>query len=206
MSQLPDDKQVRQIVAALPPVLREILDRELAAGNGIAWAGGGHPAPPIGACVMLTLPLQAGEAFPAGVSRYARKSSIYTDEITTEPRHYWLLTPPGPPPEEPDMDAIRRAHAPPPFVVEPLVLGTQGERVKLDIRGETIEYHAIGRQAYVSWTYTDGHRLYRSSLTEWFDPEGRRWFPLSQDEGDRLFQRIARLARPLVDSDFILCD
>ena len=108
---LPDS--TRKEMEALPPVLRALLEAELAAGNSIAEIGHTFPAPPVGAFFqlaqpLLTRPRSSGD----GIDYYNRNNSHYSGEITDAKRFFFLLEPPAPPPPEPDMDAIRAAHTP----------------------------------------------------------------------------------------------
>ncbi len=192
-------------LAELPPGLSTLLAREIAAGNAIEHIGGGHPAPPIGACIMLARGLSSSDRFPDGVRHRVRSSSLYTDEITEGAGHYFILTPPGAPPEIPDMDAIRAQHTPPEWTPPTFHLARADERIELDIRGETLVYHAGGRHAYVEWTYTMGHRLYRSSLTMWHGPEKGMSERMTLEEADRVFARIVALAPGMLGtSDLII--
>ncbi|ATC64462.1 hypothetical protein CMV30_11130 [Nibricoccus aquaticus] len=108
---LPDS--TRKEMDALPPVLRALLDAELAAGNSIAEIGHGFPAPPVGAFFKLAQPLLSRpRASGEGFTYYNRNSSLYSGEITDSKRFFFLLEPAAPPPPEPNMDDIRAAHTP----------------------------------------------------------------------------------------------
>jgi len=96
---------------ALPPELRALLDAELAAGNEIAEVGPSFPAPPAGAYFKLakkvtTRPRKAGK----GLRFRDVNSSLYSGEFGDERKFYFILEPPGPPPPEPDMNAIRNSY------------------------------------------------------------------------------------------------
>lgn len=100
---------------ALPPVLRALLEAELAAGNEVTEVGHSHPAPPAGAYFKLARPVSTrARASGDGIDFRARNSSLLSGEFTDEKRFYFVLEPPLPPPPEPDMDAIRRAMEPSP--------------------------------------------------------------------------------------------
>ncbi len=186
----------RRVLSAFPPALRQLVEAELAAGNGIQHAGGGFPAPPAGAQVMLTSHLRASPPHLEGLVVRERNSSLNHLEITDGQGFYWVLTPPLPPPEPPDMDAIRRQHEPPPPAAPPAPLGrTPDERLEMDIRGETLVYHRDGRTAYLTWTYTQGHRVYRSSLREWAGPGPGQSTALAGEEREAVLQRIVQLAQ-----------
>jgi hypothetical protein len=95
---------------AFPPVLRALLDAELAAGNEVIDIGHGFPAPPAGAYIRLAKPLiSRARASGGGIDYYDRGGSTYSGEITDAKRFFFLLEPPHPPEPEPDMDAIRAA-------------------------------------------------------------------------------------------------
>lgn len=97
-----------ELLAAFPPVLRALLDAELAAGNSIVEITGGFPAPPVGACVKLARPLGTRpRASGDGIAYYDRRSPDYSGEITDAKRFFFILEPPHPPEPEPDMHAIR---------------------------------------------------------------------------------------------------
>jgi len=100
----------RKDFEALPPVLRELLEAELAAGNTITEVSHSHPAPPVGACFMLarrvtTRPHASGD----GLFFRERNSSLLSGEFTDAKRFFFVLEPPLPPAPEPDMNAIRAA-------------------------------------------------------------------------------------------------
>ncbi|MEP7381174.1 MAG: hypothetical protein ABI910_05770 [Gemmatimonadota bacterium] len=192
-------------LAELPPGLSALLAREIAAGNAIEHIGGGHPATPIGACIMLARGLASSDPFPDGVRHRVRSSSLYTDEITEGAGHYFILTPPGPPPEMPDMDAIRAQHSPLEWTPPTVHPAPADERIELDIRGETLVYHAGGRHVYVEWTYTMGNRLSRSSLSMRHGPEKGMSERMTLEEADRVFARILALAPGVLGtSDLII--
>lgn len=186
----------RRVLAAFPVALRQLVEAELAAGNGIQHAGGGFPAPPAGAQVMLASHLRADPPRLEGLVVRERNSSLNHLEISDGQGFYWVLTPPLPPPDPPDMDAIRRQHEPPPLPAPPAPMGhAQDERLEMDIRGETLVYHRDGRTAYLAWTYTQGHRVYRSSLREWAGPESGKTAPLAGEEREAVLHRIIQLAQ-----------
>jgi hypothetical protein len=196
MTQPPTPAELEQFKGEIPRGLRALLERELAAGNRVAWIAGGFPAPPRGNNLMFEQRLLSGTELPAGVTCRVRNSTLVSEEYTEEPGYYFLLTPPGPPPPEPDMDAIRAAHNPPLVLRMPVVPGMplRDDWLELDIRGETIIYHAGPRRATIEWTYTRGHRLYRDSLQEWFDPDARVVIPMGEEEVGRVLARILELA------------
>src|SRR5580765_5672103 len=97
-------------VAEFPPVLRRLLEAELAGGNEIAEIASCFPAPPAGAYVKLARPITTRPRTKGeGLDFYDRNSSIYSGEWTDANRFFFVLEPPNPPEPEPDMDAIRNA-------------------------------------------------------------------------------------------------
>jgi hypothetical protein len=102
-------KEVATSLAAFPPGLRELIDAELAAGNTIEEIASVHPAPPAGAYVKLARLVTTRPRETNGeITFYERSSSSHSGEWTDARRFFWVLEPAGPPPPEPDMDAIRR--------------------------------------------------------------------------------------------------
>lgn len=192
--ELPPEFRAR--IERFPAALRQLLDRELAGGNSIASVGGGFPAPPIGEQVMLAQGLNSGPEALEGLVVRTRASSLNHLEITDQTGHFFLLTPPIPPPPLPSMDEIRARHdAPRPRTVPQAQGQTADESLEVDIRGETLVYHRSGRTAYLIWTYTQGHRVYRSSLTEWAGPGRGESAPMPTAERDAVLERILELAR-----------
>ncbi len=100
----------------LPPVLRQLLDAEIAAGNEIAAVEHGFPAAPIGASFLLHGPVRSQPRASTGDLRfYERNSSQYSGEFTVEPRHFFILEPPLPEPEV----VIYTPPVPPPAPIVP---------------------------------------------------------------------------------------
>ncbi len=189
-------REFRARIERFPAALRRLLDRELDAGNSIATVGGGFPAPPIGEQVMLAQGLQSGPDAREGLVVRTRASSLNHLEITDGTGHFFILTPPIPPPPLPSMDEIRTQHdAPRPRTVPQAPGQTADESLQVDIRGETLIYRRSGRTAYLIWTYTQGHRVYRSSLTEWVGPGRGESVPMEVAERDAVLERILELAR-----------
>jgi hypothetical protein len=105
---LPDAK-------VMPKVLRALLERELTAGNEIVEVYHSFPAPPAGACFKMARPITTRpRESGGGIEFYNRDSSLYSGEFTDAKRFFFIVEPPNPPPSEPDMNAIRAAHAPKP--------------------------------------------------------------------------------------------
>lgn len=191
----PDSPEARRVLADLSPALKALLDRQLALGQAILWVGGAHPAPPIGSNIMLSGQVDLEPPLPEGIRRRDRNSSLYAAEFTDRDERYFILTPALPPPPYPDMDAIREANEGPPFV-EPArpTFYLPGE-LTLDIRGEEMIFSRGGRRCSVQWIHSGGHELYRSTLSEWFEPETRRTIPMTPAEADEVFQSILAHAR-----------
>jgi hypothetical protein len=117
-------------LAQFPAALKALVEAELAAGNTIVEIGGGHPAPPVGACVKLankvsTRARDSGD----GLDFYERNSSSYSGEFTDAKRFFFVLEPPNPPPPYPDMDAIRKSLEPKPDPLARLAQREAGSRV-----------------------------------------------------------------------------
>ncbi len=84
----------------LPPILRLLLDAELAAGNEISAVQHGYPAAPVGASFLLTGPVRSQPRASSGeLLFFERNSSQFSGEFTVEPRHFYILEPPRPEPE-----------------------------------------------------------------------------------------------------------
>jgi len=83
-------------VNVLPESLRALVRRELDAGNTIAEAGTGFPAPPVGVWVKLAKPfLTSDQPPPEGVTFRIRPHHSWPAEFTDEPRHHFVICEPG---------------------------------------------------------------------------------------------------------------
>ena len=147
-------EQQREL-AQFPPVLKALVESELAAGNSIVEIGSGHPAPPVGACVKLankvtTRPRDSGD----GLDFYERNGSRYSGEFTDDKRFFFVLEPPNPPPPEPDMDAIRKSLEPKPDALSRLAQREAGSGP--EVFREALEDSASARKRVTprpaSWT------------------------------------------------------
>jgi hypothetical protein len=99
-----------------PAALQALLDAELAAGNTIAETASCFPAPPAGAYFKMARPFTTRPRESGGGLKFRDfASTYYSGSFTDERGFYFLLEPGIEPPPEPDMDAIRAAHAPKPF-------------------------------------------------------------------------------------------
>ena len=110
MSSIP--QEFRADVNALPATLRALLDEELAAGNSIQSVSYTHPAPPIGACVMLAKPVSTRARATDEFLTFRRvQGSQYSASFTDADARYFILEAPlESDAAYPDMDAIRKAH------------------------------------------------------------------------------------------------
>jgi hypothetical protein len=97
---------------AFPPALRALLDAELEAGNTIAELRLGFPAPPAGACFILSGPVTTRPRESGGGLTFRDRHYIYCGSFTDDRGFFFLLEPLAPPEEEPTMDAIRAARYP----------------------------------------------------------------------------------------------
>lgn len=94
----------------LSPALRQLLEAELAAGNGILEVAHCHPAAPVGVYFKLTGPVTTRRRQSDGeLTFYARNSSLWSGEFTDARGYCFILEAPLPPPPEPEMNAIREA-------------------------------------------------------------------------------------------------
>lgn len=102
----------RKDTDAMPAVLRSLLEAEIAAGNEIAEVGHSFPAPPAGAYFKLVRPLLTQpKKLGGGIHYYDRNSSLYSGEITTAKRFFFILEPPRSCEAESDTNANRAAPA-----------------------------------------------------------------------------------------------
>lgn len=119
-------------LAQFPVVLRTLVEAELAAGNSIVEVGHSFPAPPVGAYFKLANKISTRSRVSGdGIDFYERNSSIYSGEFTDAKRFYFILEPPNPPPPEPNMDAIRKAHEPKPDSLAQLAERLTGSSVEI---------------------------------------------------------------------------
>ena len=118
-----------QELNSFPPVLRALIDAELAAGNSIVEMGHSFPAPPVGAYVKLANNVSTrARATGEGLSFHERSGSGYSGAFTDAKRFHFVLEPPNPLPPSPDMDAIRRSNNPEPADGVTLTSEREGSR------------------------------------------------------------------------------
>lgn len=187
-----------------PPLLRALLDAELAAGNAIVEIGHAFPSPPVGAWVKLakpvsTRPRRSGD----GLSFYDRNGSSYSGEWTDAQRYFFLLEPPVPPPPQPSMDEIRRAAnapgwtppSPPPTASPEPDIGPGQHYVEIDYRGETLIYHEHDRRADVSCTFNRKPVIAPRTLSGWWYPAERRSAAMTAAEQEQVIERMVAALR-----------
>ena len=93
-----------------PESLRKLVEDELKNGNQVIEFGHGFPAAPCGAYIKLASAVSTRKhEATADLYFYDRDSSNYSGEFTDGNRHFFVLEPPHPPKQEPDMQAIREA-------------------------------------------------------------------------------------------------
>lgn len=177
--------------AALPPVLRALLEAELAAGNEIVAVTHSQPAPPIGSCFQLarpitTRPLASGD----GLKFRAVNSSLYAGQFTDADGEYFLLEPPPPPPPEPDMDAVRNATntaRPKPkreFTADTPYL------INLDYKGEELTYRERDRHTHLPCSFGRKAVLVPRSFSDWWYPREQRSQPMTLADRELVLQRL----------------
>jgi hypothetical protein len=191
-------KNVAPDVAAMPPVLRALLEAELAAGNEIAEVGHSFPAPPAGAYFRLTKPLQTHvSASDRDIDYYNRNGSNYSGEITDAKRFFFLLEPPRPPAPLPDMDALRAARASATGADEDanILEFPSDYTVEVDYRGEMLTYCEPTRSAHVICTFGEDPQLVPRTLSSWFYPTGPRVEKMRPEEKEKILSRIADYCR-----------
>ncbi len=93
-----------------PESLRKLVEDELKSGNQVIEFGHGFPAAPCGAYIKLASEVSTRKhEATADLYFYDSDSSNYSGEFTDRNRHFFVLEPPHPPKQEPDMQAIREA-------------------------------------------------------------------------------------------------
>ncbi len=103
---LPDD--VLAEIADFPAALRALIEAELAAGNEVAEVFHGHPVPPVGVGIRLVRPFSVPlSSVAAGVQPCRFPAWDGSCGYSDEPKHNFVLGPPGAPMDPPPMDEIR---------------------------------------------------------------------------------------------------
>ncbi|MBR0672852.1 hypothetical protein [Neoroseomonas soli] len=184
-----------QGIDAFPPALRALLEAELAAGNTILEVGHGSPAPPVGAWVRLAKRVATRpRAASPEIGFHDRRSSLWSGEWTDPRRFFFVLEPPGPSPPAPDMDALRRAAAPPAALRPPRPAPLA---IEVDRRGEMLTCREDGRVATIICTFSGGPRLLPRTLEGWWIPAERRSDPIAPADRAALVGRIVEHCRRL---------
>ncbi|HEY1755142.1 MAG TPA: hypothetical protein VGG72_07070 [Bryobacteraceae bacterium] len=98
-------------VEAFPPVLRALLDAELAVGNQIVRHARDIPTPPVGAFLQLALPVTTRPHASGDGLRFRDFSKFGFPGSFTDADGVFYLLEPFAPELEVDMDAIRDAHS-----------------------------------------------------------------------------------------------
>ena len=200
-------KEHARIIALFPALLKTLVEAELAAGNRIVHAGGGHPAPPVGEQVMFAEDLKTRKKKAKDGLRFReRESSSHHQEITDDQGFFWVLTAPLPPPPMPDMNAIRDRANFSPEPVHGVMRVFARDEVEMDVRGEMLVLHEDGRRTDIIWTWNKGNYLYRSSLSPWWYIEERRSEAMSEEEKELVLERFMAFARAHISSSVELRD
>lgn len=137
-------------LARFPAELRAVIEAELAAGNTIEEVGHSHPAPPAGAYFKFTKKVTTHpHAAGKGITFRERNSSISSGEFGDPTGFFFIVEPPGPPPEPIDMDAIRRSLEPKPdaltrFAQRAPRVYERNVRVTASTRGASAPYSSGG--------------------------------------------------------------
>ena len=103
----------------------------------------------------------------------ARDSALLSGEWTDVDRRFFVLEPPGPPPEAVDMDALRAARTP----VAPPDAAPPDATLEFDYRGDMLTYREGGRVATIICSFADPPRLLPRTLNGWHRPADQAWEP-----------------------------
>lgn len=201
------DPAHQAVLDRFPGPLKALVLAELAAGNTILDVGGGYPAPPAGDRIDLArdlITLSGGTH--EGLRYHERDSSTHHQEVTDAEGFFWIVTAPSPSPLDPDMNAIRdRLNAPPWIHPAEDRVSVPGS-VEMDIRGELLILREEGRRTDIVWTWNQGNKLYRSTLSPWWYPAERRSEPMTEAENQRVLGRFLDHARAHIDANIELRD
>ncbi|MDB5293762.1 MAG: hypothetical protein JWL69_5003 [Phycisphaerales bacterium] len=66
--------------------------------------------------------------------------------------------------------------------------------IESDFRGETIYYIEPARKVSISWTWTNGYRIYASSIERWENADGAST-PVTDDQRKQIIERVVTYAR-----------
>lgn len=185
----PDERQNQ--LALFPPVLRELLAAELAAGNRIVEISGSFPAPPVGAWAMLERPVTTRPRESGGGIRFReRNDSLYSGEFSDSKGHWFVLEPPLPPPPPPDMDAIRAGFEER-STYRPAQATDVAFALEVDHRGDMLTYREQDRMTTVIFNGGDDPYLLVRTLAGWWYPEEKRSEAMGAKEKSAVLERIA---------------
>ncbi len=180
-----------QETSRFPQALRALLDAELAAGNRIVAVTHGHPAPPIGACLVLSRQVSSRpRASGDGLKFRAVNSALHSGQFTDDDEIFFLLEPPLPPPPEPDMDAIRAAANAPRPVPERKITPETPYVIELDHRGEMLTYRELDRSTTLACGFGRKVVLATRTLCDWWYPGERRVQPMTASEKAMVIERV----------------
>lgn len=147
-------------LAKFPMALRTLIEAELAAGNSIVEIGHSFPAPPAGAYVKLANKVSTRKRDDGdGFTFYERNGSSYSGEFTDAKRFFFVLEPPNPPPDELDMDAIRKS-------LEPKANIPSTIAPKPDVQTNSSQYERaayLPKQPQVDWDSSQAFSIEESS-------------------------------------------
>lgn len=136
----PDAARTERLAAALPAPLPALLRDELAAGNRVQAIESGHPAPPVGVCVILAQPVLTLAALPAdalqarGLVRRRWPGSALPSGWTDAKGHCFLLEPAVEPVEPVQAPAAAVAAAPSPAAAAPAPAAAAAPFAEEDLR------------------------------------------------------------------------
>ncbi|HWE97765.1 MAG TPA: hypothetical protein VG269_27665 [Tepidisphaeraceae bacterium] len=66
--------------------------------------------------------------------------------------------------------------------------------IETEFRGETLHYIEPARRVSMTWTWTDGYRIYASSISSWDHADGTST-PVTDDERKQIIDRVITYAR-----------
>jgi hypothetical protein len=66
--------------------------------------------------------------------------------------------------------------------------------IETEFRGETLHYIEPGRRVSMMWTWTDGYRIYASSIARWEHADGTS-AGVTDEERNQIIDRVVTYAR-----------
>lgn len=180
----------------LPPSIRQLLQDEEAAGNSVVSVTSTYPAPPIGYSILLSRAITTRPRKTESGLRYRFSgNSLYASFYCDLEERVFVLEPPLPPPEEPNMDEIReRSRSSQRPVLSP-PSSTAPYEIQLDHRGEWITYSEPERRTGLACSFDRKVILHAETLGDWWYPESRKIQPLSPPERATVLDRIVSYCR-----------